>query len=342
MLQLLQNEVDVESFDDNWRSVLTDCTSTCLRGNSHKECLICDAVMIQLTHCGTSWCGVSCGVCRRVVALVSMHYAECSRTQQPCHNRDYLKDSCTSFQTVGTAALDRVRRYLQSVFLPCSDHNDDKDDYDSDSSDDSIMMPSFSSDVSVSQAPHHGSPRSEALEDDVLPTLRGRGVDSATAVLPEAITSTKLPTKPSVKSPGGALAAELSGPRVCISTQALNSAAVLRSGHIRSVPATSSLRPRGTMHYGTKTQLQQFASLWQNYADEAKLDGMPRSRELPVAGVILDDFRNVCRLHCFNTKTDFAQYRCIVTVGYTVHPHCKVLCYNMDLVTTQSKSWIGS
>jgi len=215
---------------------------------------------------------------------------------------------------------DRVRAYLLSVF-PVSDRAtgednrdnnfddeddgneeyDDGDDFDSDSSDDSIMMPSLSRDVPSVQVPAttaNDAPDSAPQIPHDMPTLFGRGVNSATAVPVEGLSDATQLTKPSAQAAGGAAAAEMSDPRVFMSFQAPTSTAALRGGVIHSVPATGRARPPGRVHYGSKIQLRRFASLWQVRTERARRDGM--SDELFMEGVILTDFRNVSCSHRYS------------------------------------------
>jgi len=333
--QLLQNEADVEAIADEWHSILQDCTSVCLSGDSHDCCEICEALVLQLKHCATAACDVnSCGACGRVAALISLHHVRCSQTQQRCCHGRYLSSSSTSASHPFTEqmSVDRVRSYLLSVFFPTpSDHGDgdddgddyeadeDEKDFDSDHSDDSIMMPSFSSDIPSSQPPTDESlgsvvPQGGAYD---LPVLFGRGIDSATT-MPSPVRPDDIHhTEPAAKSVG---ATEMSDPQLFISSEVPASTAgfpggamgfpsgpirsvpvrVIPSGTagfpgepIHSVPVTSSQRPRGRIRYGTKSQLRQYASLWQNYADRARQDGTQTLHDLPVGGVILEDFRCV-------------------------------------------------
>lgn len=316
--QLLQNEVDTVTIADEWHPILTDCASACLQGNSHVGCEICDILVIQLKHCPS--CGIDhCNVCSRVAALISLHHASCRQLQQrSCRCVEFL--SAPSRPTLDTSLpLERVRVYLQSVF-PVSDHavaedelsngvadkaNDDNSvdsgdkDYDSDSSDDSIMMPSFSDILSsglptnrANRAPGFGVPQGTA--DQIacnLPALSGRGIDSSDVISPRGFYDAEQPA--SLQAPVGVAAGEMSDPRVCISSAAPASAAGIHGRAIHSVPVTGGSQLRGRVHYGSKMELRQFASLWQVHADDARHNGTQRSNELPVQGIILRDFRNV-------------------------------------------------
>jgi len=323
--QLLQNEVDTEEIADDWQLLMKDCTSRCIRRNSHKNCGICDAVISQMKHCATASCDTnSCALCYRVVVLISQHYAECSRQLQqrePCYCQRYLDSSSnpssTSSADFGMVSADRVRSYLLSVFPSVSDNavaaaaDDDDDeaydqgdgddkDFDSDSSDDSIMMPSFSSDISASQTSANETPGSSVPEggafgiSDGLSGLCGRGVSSACSVASPVTADAMRSKKPVLKCRGVYMASEMSDPRLFVSVDAPPHTAGLPSEAIHSVPVTGASRPRGKMCYGTKSQLWQYARLWQNYADRARESGT--LRDLPPGGVILHDFRNVSHL----------------------------------------------
>lgn len=326
--QLLQNEVDMNAIDEDWYPVLNECTSVCLCGDPHKDCNICGVLGIQLRHCAS--CDIDiCVICSRICAVISMHYAKCRQLQQQgCRFVEYLPASpnpaLDTSGVVGMVPLDRVRVYLLSVF-PVSGHNDgenkldgsfdndsddhdddeeeegDKGSYDSDSSEDSIMMPSFTFGVPSSQKANKSPsfPAREGIADQTgrdLPSLSGRGINSA-ANVPVANVHAAQQTKPLAQALGGAVAAETSDPRVCMSFHASAGTAGLRGGAIYSVPVTGGLRPRGKIHYGTKTELCQFANLWQVHADDARRDGTWRPGELPVEGVILRDFRKVSCLY---------------------------------------------
>ena len=318
--QLLQNEVEVTAIADDWQSIVMDCTSICLAGDSHKNCTICDALVIQLKHCAAASCDVnSCVVCQRVVAVISLHYADCRQRPQQCCCGRYLTAS-PDFAATFTLCVDQVRSYLLSLFPALPDRVDDDDgddddkddgdgdgneddlgneedkDYNSDSSDDSIMMPSFSSDISSFQPPASETPGSAVPEGGAcgimrdLPGLFGRGINSATTVTPPRFGNDPHRTLPVLESVGAARVAEMSDPRLCISSEASPGTVDMGSA---SMPVISGSRPRGRMQYGTKSRLQKLASSWQSYADLAKRDGMQRLHELPAEGVILDDFRNV-------------------------------------------------
>jgi len=298
----------MEAIDDNWRLLLKDCTAVCLLQACHENCSICDALMLQLKHCATASCDVNtCSVCHRVVILISMHYAECRRFQQHCCCNLYLTASpnlvSAFLPDVMMVSICAVRTFLLSVFQTLSnqdaaaaaaadDDDDDGDDkdFDSDSSDDSIMMPSFqlpSNKTPRSAVPHGGA---ISITDD-LPGFSGRGINSATT---GSVANDTQPTRRMSQRLETAMAAEMSDPRLCISSECRAGAVGLHNEAIHSVP----VRPRGKMRYGSKSVLRKFASLWQNYADRARQDGLCRLHELPVGGVILDEFRDVSVIKC--------------------------------------------
>ena len=232
--------------------------------------------------------------------------------------------------------IDRVRPYLRSVFQSASGQDDDDDDdddekeedeekflsvsehcsgtaaaaadddddhkgfnrdFDSDSSDDSLMMPSFSSSEFSSpfQPPSFETPGLALPEGRGfgiaatrdLPGLSGRGVDTSDG-LPGFASATQ-PRRPGTIF----LEAVASDPRLCVSFDAPTAAAVCQTEAVASVPAAMVSRPRGRMRYGTKSELCKFARWWQNFAERARRNGTQSSRELPLGGVILDDFRHV-------------------------------------------------
>ena len=134
----------MEAISDDWHPLINDCMSRCLRGDSHENCKICEALVIQLKHCATASCDSSvCGACGRVVLLISQHYAECGRQlKQPehCYCSRYLatcpNPATTCSSGVEMVSVDGVRQYLLSVFPSLLDHNaaaaaaDDDDDDD--------------------------------------------------------------------------------------------------------------------------------------------------------------------------------------------------------------------
>jgi len=311
--QLMQNEVHIESIARYWYSLIKDHISICLGGESHENCKICDMLVLQLKHCSTACCDISsCSMCHRVVAFISLHYAKCRQLQQQCCCSRYLaaypNPSSTSSPHIEMVSVDRVRSYLLSVFPVLSDHEDDDvddgddGDFDSDSSDDSIMMPSFPSDTPSFQPTADETPGSAVPEGGThgtardLPRLSGRGINSNTSFLPPGFASNVQWTTPVLRSVG---AAGVSDPRVCISAVAPPSNVGFPGGAIHSVPVTSRFRPGGKVRYGTKSQLRQFASLCQVYTDRARQDGMQTFGELPLGGIILDDFRDVS---CLSVK----------------------------------------
>ena len=323
--QLLHNEVNTESIADEWRPIIKECTSVCLRADLHKDCNICSVLDIQLKHCASCHVDI-CSVCSRIVALISMHYTECRQLQQQgCRCAEYLPASWNPdldlYRENGMVPRDRVRAYLQSV-CPASDHVDGEDkyennsgsedddddssdeddkDYDSDSSEDSIMMPSFSLDLLQKPANRDDDiPGLNEPEDNahwIAHSLSGRGVNSAGAVPVERVSHTAQRTKPSAQLVGGAVAAAGTDPRICMSFQASASSRGLHDGVIHSVPVTGRLRPRGRVHYGTKMELRRFASLWQVRTERARRDGICNLGDLPVQGIILRDFRHVSCFH---------------------------------------------
>jgi len=320
--QLLHNEANTEAIDEEWLPIINECTSVCLRGDSHKDCSICYVLVIQLNHCATASCDVGgCEVCGRIVALVSLHYAECRhQLALSCRCREYLASSQTSkpvstvFLDVGMMLVDGVRRYLQSVIPTLAAHNADEDDddnsdvndddihgdedYDSDSSNSSIMMPSFSSSDPSFQPPSNKPSDSTLPEGGAfgfapeLPGLSGRGINSATAAPVPSFDIVGQPAKPVPRSPRVPKVIQIADPRVCISSE-VPAGTVGHGAVLHSVPVTGTFRPRGRMHYGTKSQLRKFASLWQNYTERAKSDALHVPSNPPTEGLILDDCRGV-------------------------------------------------
>ena len=322
--QLVQNEVNTEAIADEWRPIIKECTSVCLGGDLHKDCNICYILAIQTKHCASCHVDI-CAVCSRVVALISMHYAECRQLrQQSCRCVEYLPASrnpaLDSFSGVGMVSRDRVRAYLQSLF-PTSDHanvednnsdNDDDDDDgsddendkdpDSDSSEDSIMMPSFSSNIpsvlmpsnKASGAPGFNEPEGNAHRiAHNLPPLSGRGIDSATGLThaTSGLTHTTQLMKPLSQAVGGAAGAAISDPCNCMSFQAQASSASLHGGVIHSVPVTGGLRRRSRICYGTKIELCQFAK--KVHSERARREALCHLDDLHGDGVILKDFEHV-------------------------------------------------
>jgi len=230
--------------------------------------------------------------------------------------------------------VDRVRSYLCSVFQSVSCHDDDDDDdkgdeaeflpvsgnssaaaddnddvddddhkgsnkdFDSDSSDDSLMMPSFSSSeisspfqlpsIKTSSLALPGGHGSRIAARD-LPVLSGRGVDTSDGLAGFAAAS--LAARPKTKHLEAAVA---SNSRICVSLDApTTGAAVSRTEAITSVPVAAVSRPRGNIRCGTKTELRKFAVRWQNFADRTRENGTQSIQELPLEGLILNDFRHV-------------------------------------------------
>ena len=219
-------------------SVIKDCISTCVRGDSHVNCRVCDAVVRQLKHCAVASCDTnSCSVCARVVTLVSLHRAECRQLAQRCSCRQHLAASpdqtSASSECFEMVSVGRVRVFLLSVFRALSDHvddgnemdkdddddDDDDDDVDSDSSEDSIMMPSFS-DIPSFQLPADRTPGSTGIAQD-LPALFGRGISSPIAVAPPGFAKDLQRSKSVLESAGAAA----SDPRLCVSVAAPTSTA---------------------------------------------------------------------------------------------------------------------
>ena len=242
----------MESLAGDELSVIKDCISTCVRGDSHMNCRVCDVLVLQLKHCAVARCDTnSCSLCGRVVTLVSLHHAECHHSRQRCSCGRYLavssNQTSASLECFKMMSVERVRSFLSSIFPALSDcvyvgderdeddgkddDDDDDDDVDddddddgnedtdSDSSEDSIMMPSFS-DIPPVHLPADKAPGSTGIAPD-SPALFGRGISSPVALAAPGFAK-DLQRSKSVLEAAGVAAPD---PRLCVSVAAPTSTA---------------------------------------------------------------------------------------------------------------------